>query len=490
MPDKRHGAGFELRKLLDRLSANPFIPNALPSRHLSYAFAAALAFIGLLTFVVLPARDVTVVADGASELVKSREVSDAALMRQAGVELNPGDIVVRKENRDGEPMLVVQRATPVVVESSGQLVYWRSRAKTIAGALAEIGVSLNEGDKVLVNGILCSPRDLLVALPARMVSDALTLARVPEVAVPTNDRPLAITVKRAVPFTVREDGHLLEFRSTQPTLALALKENGISLGEGDIVSPELETPLTAGLVTDVEHASKIDVIVADVGQDVYTHEKTVGKALETAGIILTALDKVLPDREQPIVDGMSIYVTRVTVGSYVERESIAFETVFKSDANLDFGETRRVAGQEGTLVREYEVTFENGQEAGRTLLQESVEAEAVDAIVYYGTDSALGSDTIPDGLNVIKVMHVYATWYNPRSAGGNITSTGVPVTKGIVAVDPTVIPYGTRMYIPGYGFGVAADCGGGVKGNMIDLGYANDDYVDWRSRYVDIYIVG
>jgi 3D (Asp-Asp-Asp) domain-containing protein len=49
------------------------------------------------------------------------------------------------------------------------------------------------------------------------------------------------------------------------------------------------------------------------------------------------------------------------------------------------------------------------------------------------------------------------------------TATGMPVGWGVVAVDPTVIPLGTRLTIPGYGEGVAADTGGAVHGNTIDL---------------------
>ena len=49
------------------------------------------------------------------------------------------------------------------------------------------------------------------------------------------------------------------------------------------------------------------------------------------------------------------------------------------------------------------------------------------------------------------------------------TASGLPVGPGIVAVDPSVIPLGTRMFIPGYGPGVAADTGTAVKGNIIDL---------------------
>ena len=49
------------------------------------------------------------------------------------------------------------------------------------------------------------------------------------------------------------------------------------------------------------------------------------------------------------------------------------------------------------------------------------------------------------------------------------TASGLPVGPGIVAVDPTVIPLGTRMTIPGYGEGVAADVGSSIRGNTIDL---------------------
>jgi 3D (Asp-Asp-Asp) domain-containing protein len=84
---------------------------------------------------------------------------------------------------------------------------------------------------------------------------------------------------------------------------------------------------------------------------------------------------------------------------------------------------------------------------------------------------------------------VWATWYTSASAGGSTTATGTGVYKGIVAVDPWVIPLGTRMYVPGYGYAIAADTGGGVRGNMIDLAYGDSDAYDWGSRWVDICIL-
>jgi 3D (Asp-Asp-Asp) domain-containing protein len=68
------------------------------------------------------------------------------------------------------------------------------------------------------------------------------------------------------------------------------------------------------------------------------------------------------------------------------------------------------------------------------------------------------------------------------------TATGMPVGPGVVAVDPAVIPLGTRMYVPGYGKGVAADVGGGVKGAIIDLWMHRADCASWGRRTVTITI--
>jgi 3D (Asp-Asp-Asp) domain-containing protein len=91
---------------------------------------------------------------------------------------------------------------------------------------------------------------------------------------------------------------------------------------------------------------------------------------------------------------------------------------------------------------------------------------------------------------------MYGTWYNAASSGKpathpayGITRSGMPLTKGIVAVDPNVIPLGTHLYIPGYGFAIAADTGGGIIGERIDLGYPDGVEVDWYTGWTDVYIL-
>lgn len=88
-----------------------------------------------------------------------------------------------------------------------------------------------------------------------------------------------------------------------------------------------------------------------------------------------------------------------------------------------------------------------------------------------------------------KAVEMEATAYSAASAGGNITYSGTMVRRGVVAVDPRIIPLGTRMYIEGYGYAVAEDIGGAVKGSRIDVAMkTNDECYQWGVRDVKVYI--
>ena len=84
-----------------------------------------------------------------------------------------------------------------------------------------------------------------------------------------------------------------------------------------------------------------------------------------------------------------------------------------------------------------------------------------------------------------------ATAYLPSDGGGaGITALGIPATYGIVAVDPNVIPLGSRVYIPGYGEALAADTGGAIYGNRIDLCMESySEAMDFGRRYVTVFVL-
>lgn len=90
-----------------------------------------------------------------------------------------------------------------------------------------------------------------------------------------------------------------------------------------------------------------------------------------------------------------------------------------------------------------------------------------------------------------RVIHMSATAYSAYDPGnGSYTARGNLLRKGLVAVDPYVIPLGTRLYIKGYGFAVADDTGGSIKGNRIDLAFdTHAEAIQFGSQGVTVYIL-
>lgn len=87
------------------------------------------------------------------------------------------------------------------------------------------------------------------------------------------------------------------------------------------------------------------------------------------------------------------------------------------------------------------------------------------------------------------IEQMWAMSYDSTCSGcSDTTATGMKQGYGVVAVDPSVIPLYSRVYVPGYGVGVAGDVGGAIKGKKIDLGYDSLNG-QWSAHYVDVYLL-
>jgi 3D (Asp-Asp-Asp) domain-containing protein len=281
------------------------------------------------------------------------------------------------------------------------------------------------------------------------------------------------------------------------TVGQALAGIGIQIGEHDLLSPPPSSSLAPGTHVYIRHAVKARLFVAGAEREVFTHAGTVAGLLSDAGVALEPLDRVSPRAETLVRRGMRVSVTTVRDVGEVLEEPIAFDTIYNYDSEVLKGrELLDQAGSDGVIRREYRVRLINGKEVRRELVSEVV-TPSTDEIITIGTYVRPPPTPAPivvsapvGDLVCSRSLNVYATWYTAASAGGGgTTATGTGVYKGIVAVDPRVIPLGTRMYIPGYGYGLAADTGGGIIGNMIDLGYGADDVKDWRTHRLDICIL-
>lgn len=128
-------------------------------------------------------------------------------------------------------------------------------------------------------------------------------------------------------------------------------------------------------------------------------------------------------------------------------------------------------GQPGKVEKIYRVQYKNGKPVGKVLV-DTKKVAPKHQLVYMGRS---GYSTSRHKFTRSKVMTMTATAYDPSAGRGRHatfrTSTGLRAQYGLVAVDPRVIPMGTKLFIEGYGFALAADKGSAIKGNKIDLCY-------------------
>jgi uncharacterized protein YabE (DUF348 family) len=446
-----------------------------------------LGVAAVLAFLVFPPKRVAVEADGEQKVVVSRTSDLDAVLKAAGISRQANDVVVRDAG-----VLRVERAIPVAIEVDGKLMTWRTRAGTVQDLLTEIGVEVSPYDGITFNGVEVNVNQSIVPGPlAALASDSVAGFRAPQA--PSR---IDLVIDRAVPFTIVEDGQVINIKSARPTVAMALRDAGIRLGPADEVFPALTSPLVAGQEVQVKHASAVTIRTGESSRVVYTHQKLLKDALAEAGYSLGPEDRVEPDISADVRHGMVARLVRVAGRSLIEREEVRRKTVFRPDENLQGIQTRIVQGRDGVRLREYRIVIEDGIETEKNLISERLDPEPVDTVIYYAESSVRATGANPENFQVLRIERMYATWYNAASAGRadtdphyGITASGVPVTRGIVAVDPNFIPLGTRLYVPGYGFAVAGDTGGGIIGNMIDLGYPDGVSPDGPTGWIDVFIL-
>lgn len=276
-----------------------------------------------------------------------------------------------------------------------------------------------------------------------------------------------------------------------------LQEVGITLSNEDTYTTTYNDGVSS--IT-IKRLQMVTVINRGEKSQIGTYGETVGELLDRLGITLSANDSVSYETDSITHDGMIIEIIRKGIQVYEFDEVIPFETKYYDDPTLAPGEEIvLIEGVNGIVHRKMQVTSENGREVDRVLLDETVRSETVDALIIRGPESNIVDQpdepefrvgendapkyTISD--NVITTangtsytftgtMQVSATAYSCEGRTG-ICYSGTLARVGAIAVDPKVIPLGTKMYIVSndgeyvYGYCTAEDIGGGIKGNRVDL---------------------
>lgn len=296
--------------------------------------------------------------------------------------------------------------------------------------------------------------------------------------------------------TVVVDGQPRFLKTQADDIEGLLEQADIDVREGDLVTPAMSSAVQDGMSVVVRHAVPVKLVLGKDIVELPVVGTTVADALIAAGADPGAGMSVEPDLATPLSAGMTIVARDVYVRIVEETSTVAFKTITKDDSNLAFG--RRVVttkGVAGTSVRVYQVLVVDGVAGQRILKAERSVKAPIDEVISIGTKRASKTPSrarmvaaAPKGGRQLTVM---TTAYAPGADGVDLrTATGARAGYGVIAVDPRVIPLGAKVYIPGYGYAVAADTGGAIKGSRIDLCFdTGAEALRWGRRTVTITIL-
>lgn len=289
------------------------------------------------------------------------------------------------------------------------------------------------------------------------------------------------------PVTVEVDGKVVKTSVFfSGTVGDVLKKKGITLGEKDIVQPALNERVKKNTRIVVTRAFKVIVTADGERKEIITTPVTISKAIELAGVELGEKDIVKTNPTQYTVPGQEIEVIRVTEKEVEVEEAIPFAVERTPDNTLEKGLTKTVSqGKEGLALNKVKITYHNGEEVKREVIESKTLIPPQNKVVALGTITSVSRGNLRLDFREARYMQASAYTYT-----GNRTATGKHPEVGMVAVDPSVIPLGTKMYIEGYGYAVAADTGGAIRGNTLDIFMeTREQCLSWGRRTVKVYIL-
>lgn len=278
------------------------------------------------------------------------------------------------------------------------------------------------------------------------------------------------------------------------TVKDVLDDVNVVLGPNDSCDPDPLAALTQGVNIKVVRASIAFVYSGGKVQAVETARETVGEVLSQANIAVGADDTVIPGPDEQIPESGQIKVVRVTYAEITEEEGVPYTTERRDDSSLEAGLVRVYrSGVQGVSRVTYAVKYEDGVEASRQEKSREQVKDPSAQILVVGTLKEVsrgGSD-----IRFERAVEVLSTAYCPcaKCCGPNasgITSSGHPAERGVIAVDPRVIPMGSRVYVEGYGFAVAADTGSAIRGARIDVCFGtHEEALRWGMRRLKVYVI-
>jgi uncharacterized protein YabE (DUF348 family)/3D (Asp-Asp-Asp) domain-containing protein len=303
-----------------------------------------------------------------------------------------------------------------------------------------------------------------------------------------------------VTVTLKEDDLITTYRVQPRSVDGFLRETGITLREGDILSQDKQAELAEGMEIVITRAYPVAVKSNGTAHVLHLTSGTVGDALRRANVSYTAGDELSELPFENLEPGMEITHTAVDIAYAVRYKTLEYdEIVIKDDKQYEDYKKVEVVGANGEKQITQRITVKDGVEVSREVVDQTITSPAVDKVTRIGTKIKYQTNYVGetrrwreapvDGENGWKKMVVdkitaYCT--------GTRTATGTKPALGTIAVNPYYITYRTEIYVKGYGFGVARDTGAfrnyknsrGEPMNQLDLWFNTEKEARrWGTKY-------
>ncbi|MCM3314715.1 MULTISPECIES: G5 and 3D domain-containing protein [Shouchella] len=391
----------------------------------------------------------------------------------------------------------------VAVEQNGEKVTVRTHESTVADLLESLEIHVGEHD-------LIEP-----SLQTEIESGMDIVYK------PAAEVTLSVAGEETTVYTVADNVNDL------------FTELGIEPKAEDEIEPSGDTPIEDGLHIAYSPAVLLTFAYDGNEGEYWSTSATVADFLKEANVELGELDRVEPALDEELRDGLDIRLVRVEKVTDVIEEPTAFETLREEDSDLNHGVERVVEkGKKGKQALHYEVTLEDGVEVDRQLVKTETVEESENRVIAVGTkqeeakeyvsETQTAHETVsqepvdqpvsepekpkqesakPQEKQEVeqekqqKTLQMQSTAYTAACDGcSGITATGIDLNSNanmkVIAVDPSVIPLGTRVHVEGYGEAIAGDTGGAIKGNKIDVHVpTKEDATNYGSKSVKVTIL-
>ncbi len=431
--------------------------------------------IGILLIIGYLLQPITIWINGESRTIRSFALTPGSILLENGIIPTVGDMVSPDINAlyfDSQP-IVIKKISAYTVLIDNQPVPAYATDTIPANVLKQMGVELYPMDRVVMDG---KTIDAQLPIQWRPAHTLQVFRSYPAQLKVDTDEVRLVSLRSRDP---KEVVWQIGLGGTGATISREKNPNGTS-------SPELIYQINPPVVDKTSSTIQIPNNSGNLGS-IYAYQ----------GFAPQGLDQ-MSQEDIRISDGIpSTEVVRINEQLQIVPKSLPFAIRTELDPTLDLDQVKPTqSGAYGVSMQLTRIRNQNGEKINEKVESETVIQSPVDEVTGYGTK--VNVQTMSAGgrtFEYYRAISMYATSYSPCNLGtpkcNSTTASGMQVKQGVVAVLGRWYSYmvGQEVYIPGYGFAVIGDLGGGIPGTYwIDLGYSDEDFIPWHS-YVTVYFL-